>query len=329
MTAATARGRRAGNAASAAPAALPAPGTPAAPAAPLTVPARALLLSGLFVWAILIVSAPARAAPDHARPENARPENARPDRHGPDHGATIGRSEPSAGDARRSGFADMRADSQAMQRDDGANPGMLGVMAGAALWAAPAGTANRSCADCHGEPARLRGVAARYPAVDSRTRSAISLEQRINACRIDHQRAAPLGRESGDLLSLTALVAHQSRGLPIAPPDDPRLADLRARGQARFEQRIGQLNFSCRDCHDTLAGRRLAGSTIPQGHPTGYPIYRLEWQGLGSLQRRLRNCMTGVRAEPFAYGAPEYLELEAYLQWRARGMVLETPAVRP
>ena len=37
-------------------------------------------------------------------------------------------------------------------------------------------------------------------------------------------------------------------------------------------------------------------AVIPQAHPTGYPIYRLEWQGLGSLQRRLRNCLVGMRA---------------------------------
>ena len=68
---------------------------------------------------------------------------------------------------------------------------------------------------------------------------------------------------------------------------------------------------------------------MPQAHPTGYPIYRLEWQSLGSLQRRLRNCMIGLRAEPYAYGAPEYVDMEVYLMWRARGMTLETPAVRP
>lgn len=68
---------------------------------------------------------------------------------------------------------------------------------------------------------------------------------------------------------------------------------------------------------------------IPQAHPTGYPIYRLEWQGMGSLARRIRNCMVGVRAEPYAPGAPEVAELELYLMWRARGMKLETPAVRP
>ena len=50
---------------------------------------------------------------------------------------------------------------------------------------------------------------------------------------------------------------------------------------------------------------------------------------MGSVQRRLRNCMTGVRAEPFAYGAPEMVALELYLAQRARGMVVETPAVRP
>jgi sulfur-oxidizing protein SoxA len=68
---------------------------------------------------------------------------------------------------------------------------------------------------------------------------------------------------------------------------------------------------------------------IPQAHPTGYPLYRLEWQSMGSLQRRLRNCMNAVRAEPFATDAPEWTQLEVYLKWRARGMALETPALRP
>ena len=79
----------------------------------------------------------------------------------------------------------------------------------------------------------------------------------------------------------------------------------------------------------TLAGKRLGAAVIPQGHATGYPIYRLEWQALGSLQRRLRNCMSGVRAEPYAYDAVELIELELHLMQRARGMPLETPAVRP
>jgi sulfur-oxidizing protein SoxA len=96
-----------------------------------------------------------------------------------------------------------------------------------------------------------------------------------------------------------------------------------------FLQRQGQLNVSCAQCHEDNWGQKLSGAPIPQGHPTGYPLYRLEWQSLGSLQRRLRNCLIGMRAESFPYGAQEYVVLELYLMWRARGMKMESPAVRP
>ena len=91
-------------------------------------------------------------------------------------------------------------------------------------------------------------------------------------------------------------------------------------GRAIFERRQGQLNLACAHCHDDNWGQKLAGIAMPQGHPTGYPLYRLEWQTLGSLQRRLRNCLIGMRAESYAYGAPEYVALETFLMWRARGM---------
>ena len=131
------------------------------------------------------------------------------------------------------------------------------------------------------------------------------------------------------MLSLETYVAHQSRGLPVSPPDDDRLEPFRRQGEQRFMQRIGQLNLSCAQCHDDNAGRRLGGSVIPQAHPTGYPLYRFEWQTLGSLRRRLRNCISGVRAESFAYGAQELVELELYLAAWAKGMLVETPGVRP
>ena len=233
-----------------------------------------------------------------------------------------------AAEPQHSGFELMSPETQAMQRDDMANPGMLWVEEGEALWAAKAGTA--ACADCHGDAATgMRGVAARYPAFDTASGGPIDLAGRIQQCRAEHQGAAPLTRESAPLLALTVYVANQSRGLPISPPEDPRLGPARARGEALFTARRGQLNLSCAQCHDDNAGRHLAGAPIPEAHPTGYPLYRLEWQGLGSLQRRLRNCMAGVRAESYPYGAPEYVEIEAFLMSRAAGMPLETPAVRP
>ena len=200
---------------------------------------------------------------------------------------------------------------QAMQRDDASNPAMLWVQGGREVWQA-------RCASCHAEEKTLRGVAARYPAWDASLAKPITLVQRIQA----HAR---LSEE--DLLSVTAYIGLQSRSMPIAPPADPRLDAFAEHGRKLFERRMGQLNLSCAQCHDERAGQSLGGSVIPQGHPTGYPLYRLEWQALGSLERRLRNCVTGVRAAPLT--TDELIDLELYLMRRAKGLAMDAPAVRP
>ncbi len=255
-----------------------------------------------------------------------------------------------AADARRSGRDDMGAATRAIQDDDAQNPAVLWLPIGESQWrlrprpiggtgtgtsadtGAQTGT-GRSCADCHAPAStaapNLADVATRYPAFDTLLGRPLTLGQRVNACRERHQGLPALRTDSDELLGLETWLARRSRGQPIQSPSDPRLAAWVARGEARFRQRVGQLDLSCAHCHDERAGGRLGGALIPQGHPTGYPQYRLEWQALGSLQRRLRNCLVGVRAEPFADGAVEWTELELYLKQRAAGMPLETPAVRP
>lgn len=233
-------------------------------------------------------------------------------------------------DKRRSGYQDMGPALQQMQDDDTANPGMLFVQQGAKLWGERIGAAGKACADCHGDAATsMKGVAARYPAIPEGSDQPVDLEGRIDLCRTVRQQAPAFGRDSPDSLALQAFVAVQSRGRPIIPPDDSRLVSFRAQGEEIYRRRQGQLNLSCAICHDDNAGKKLAGVTIPQAHPTGYPVYRLEWQGLGSLRRRLRNCLFGIRAELYPVGAPEYVALELYLMDRARGMPMEAPAVRP
>lgn len=231
---------------------------------------------------------------------------------------------------RRSGYSFMTDDTKAMQDDDTVNPGMLWVLDGEALWKRKVGSANKACADCHTDTsASMKGVAAHYPAFDKALGRPVDLEQRINLCRTNHQQASPLAYESRDLLALAAFIARRSQGVPIETGSDPDLEPFIAKGRELFMQRQGQLNLGCANCHDDNWDKRLAGSAITQAHPTGYPLYRLEWQSLGSLQRRLRACITGIRAQAYDYGAPELVELELYLMSRARGMPMEAPAVRP
>lgn len=232
------------------------------------------------------------------------------------------------GPNRQSSYELMSRETQAMQNDATQNPATFWVLDGKALWNKPAGQKNISCASCHGEAEQsMKGVAATFPKLVNN--KLLNLEGQVNACVSENQQAKPLGYESKELLALTTYVGTQSKGLPIVVKESPIIKKHLESGKRIFEQKMGQLNISCAQCHAERAGLKLAGNPIPQGHPTGYPIYRLEWQSMGSLERRLRNCMTGVRAEPFAPDSNEIADLELYLKWRARGMLVETPAVRP
>jgi len=223
----------------------------------------------------------------------------------------------------------MSPDTKAMQDEPLLNPATFAVLDGQLLWQELAGKKNQSCASCHGDASvSMKGVAASFPKVNA-AGQLLNLEGRINECRTQHQAAPAFTFESKPLLALTAFVSNQSKGMPITVERTTANETALASGERLFNQRMGQLNLSCAQCHAERSGQKLAGNPIPQAHPTAYPIYRLEWQAVGSLERRLRNCMAGVRAEPYAFGSNEFLELELFLAWRARAMPLESPGVRP
>lgn len=236
---------------------------------------------------------------------------------------------PIARAALQSGVEFASADIRAMQGDDFANPGMLWVARGETLWSEAAGKNGKSCASCHQDArASMKGVAARYPRIDPGSARLVNLEGRINICRLRHQAAGALEYESQELLALTAYVAHQSRGMPVNVTIDPQNRSHFERGRDFYYKRMGQMNLACAHCHDKNWGRRLLAETISQGHGNAYPVYRLEWQGVGSLHRRFRSCLNGVRAETLPAGGAEYLDLELFLAWRAQGLPVETPGVR-
>lgn len=216
---------------------------------------------------------------------------------------------------------------RALQDDPSRHPGWLWIDAGEALWRSAPPTGRPSCQGCHGDIKAMRGVATRYPAV-APSGDLVNLEGRIEACRSEKQQAPAFGYESEDLLSLTAAIALQSRGLPVSVATEGAAARFVAEGRRLYETRMGQLNLSCGQCHDDNVGRRLRGDVISSGVGTGYPAYRLEWNAMGSLHRRLRACSLGVRATQFDYGSREYLALELYLAVRARGLPVETPGLR-
>jgi sulfur-oxidizing protein SoxA len=234
---------------------------------------------------------------------------------------------PISAGALRSGIEYAGADVRGMQVDDAANPGMLWVARGEQLWDEAAGTS--SCRSCHGDArTSMRGVAARHPVADPRSGQAITLAAKVASCRSERQRITVSSPEDDDVVALASFVAFQSRGMGISVAIDGAARPSFERGRAFYTRRQGQMNLACTQCHDDNHGKRLYSERLSQGHPSAFPAYRLEWQGVGTLDRRVRACLFGIRAQVPSPGSRELADVELYLAWRAQGLPMEAPGVR-
>ena len=216
-----------------------------------------------------------------------------------------------------------------LQADDFANPALPSMDKGAKLWKQVAGKSDKSCQSCHGElSANMKGVATRYPAIDKATGQLFNLEDRIRQCRQKNQKANEWPLESDELLAMTLYVTSASNGMPIQVSIDGKAQSHFEAGQKIFMTRQGQMNLACTQCHDQRYGIKLFTDKLSQGQPNAYPAYRIEWQRLASLERRLRFCYTGVKAELPPWGHKDMRDISLYLMWRSQGLKIEVPSVR-
>jgi len=216
-----------------------------------------------------------------------------------------------------------------LQADDFANPALPYMDKGAKLWSQGAGKSDKSCESCHGDISiGMKGVATRYPAIDKASKKLFNLEDRIRNCRTKQQKAADWPLESDELLAVSLYVTSASNGMPIQANIDGAAKPHFDNGQKIFLTRQGQMNMSCTQCHDQRYGIKLYTDRLSQGQPNAYPAYRIEWQRLASLERRLRFCYNGVRAELPAWGHVVMRDISLYLMWRAQGLNIEVPSVR-
>ena len=217
----------------------------------------------------------------------------------------------------RSGATFTSANIAAQQKDDDRNPGMLWVDQGRDIFV-------RDCVRCHAD---AKGLATKLPRLNADA-SVITLESEINRCQVERVKVDAHPIESQPLLSLTTYLAFSSRGQVQQLPANVTQSAAWQRAHNEFTRVQGKLDFDCRSCHDKLYGKRVRNQNISQGYGVGYPAYRVEWQTLGSLNRRLRACFFGMETTVPAATDPIVADLELYLAWRAQGLPLEAPAVR-
>ncbi|SEA71609.1 sulfur oxidation c-type cytochrome SoxA [Rubrimonas cliftonensis] len=232
------------------------------------------------------------------------------------------------GDTLISGWHYRNDETRALQLDDFDNPAFLAVELGRELWEAADGASGKSCADCHGGIDGFAGLRANMPKWSEAAGRPLTLEQWINWSRKEHQGAEPWKWESEQMLGMTAAIAVESRGMPMDVQTDGPMAEWFEKGRDLYYTRTGQLDFACASCHEANSGMMLRADHLSQGHLNGFPTYRLKWQGIGSIHRRLKGCVQDTRAEPYAVGSDELVALELYVSWRGEGLDIEAPAVR-
>jgi L-cysteine S-thiosulfotransferase len=186
-------------------------------------------------------------------------------------------------DTRRSGFHFMSPSTQAMQRDDVENPGMLWVQQGADQFA-------RDCEACH-TPQSLLAAPTRFPGWSATLKRPATLGQQIRACQT-RPRSAVVQREpaASDPLAIETWLASRARGQAIQPAMDRREQRDLALGRRLYSTRLGQLGLSCADCHDALGGdgwraARFHKGTRPAIRSIGlngrpWVTWGVDWQGV-------------------------------------------------
>jgi L-cysteine S-thiosulfotransferase len=230
---------------------------------------------------------------------------------------------------RRSGYTYAAAETRAMQDDDFSNPASIWLDQGEGMWSQKEGDAGKACSSCHSDAAKtMKGVGTVYPKYDFKTKKMMGLEQRINRCRTDNMKAKAWKYDSSQMLSTMIYVRNQSKDMAMNVAVDGHAAPFFEKGKAFFNQRRGQLDMSCKNCHEDNAGNLARANVLSEGQSNGFPTYRLKWQKPGSIHRRFRGCNKNVRATPYKTGADDYNNLELYVAWRGRGLPVETPSVR-
>lgn len=229
----------------------------------------------------------------------------------------------------QSGNVFLSPDLLQVQNDASRNPTQLWVEQGLEIWGTP--EKKGACVDCHMSANQLKQQVTQFPKWSADKQQLINLEDQILTCS---KRSGQdyKGLEHPQVLALSALLHQNAAGktfnLKPSPGQEAQWqADLNA-GAHEFTRRIGRMNLACNHCHDQNIGKQMRADVISPGHPTGFPIFKMSWQGMGSIDRRLRACYSGVQAEIPAPGSPVLRQLELFLKVRAQGLPIDGPSLR-
>ncbi len=225
-----------------------------------------------------------------------------------------------------SGWVFRTDETQELQLDDFDNPSFIFLDQALDTWETVDGSEGKSCASCHDDVEDFAGLKSTLPRVENG--ELVTLTNLVNECRTERMGAEAWKYSGADMSAMTALIAHQSRGMAMSVAIDGDAAPFFEKGKELYYTRVGQLDMACANCHEDNYGNMIRADHLSQGQTNGFPLYRLKNAKINTTHGRFKGCMSNIRATPFKEGSPEFKALELYVASRGNGLSVETPAVR-
>jgi L-cysteine S-thiosulfotransferase len=214
--------------------------------------------------------------------------------------------------------------------DELENPGVWAIDKAPALWTAR-GPNGSSCSTCHAKPDEMfKTWAAAMPRWEPRLDRVLGVEEFVAR----HAKATTGHNwlmESDENIALAIYLRYLANGTPINVDvaSEPAKAAYE-RGKELAALKVGQLNFSCNDCHEKSALRWIRGQWLvrQRGQLDHFPTWRTSLQETWDIRKRFQWCQVNIRANELPPDAKEYGDLELYLTAASAGLKLSVPGIR-
>lgn len=186
----------------------------------------------------------------------------------------------------------------------------------------------KSLKTCFPNPA----IVGEYPYFDTKTQEVISLTTAINKC-LEANNEKKWNTKKGQMAKFQAFLAYSTaeaeKNMDIKIPTK-KAQEAYERGKEYYYTQRGYLKLSCATCHIQGAGQRVRNEKLSPllGQITHFPVYRLKWGSLGTLERRMSGCIKDQGQVPPKDDSKKMHELLYFMAYMSNGMPIDGPDVR-
>lgn len=202
-----------------------------------------------------------------------------------------------------------------------------GIEAGEALYKKPFAN-GKSFASCFPDTTAMN----LFPYFDEKKKDVVTLTSAANDC-LRSNGEKEWNTQKGDMANLQAYLVNSTK--EAGKKFDIKIQSEAAKkayeaGKEFYYTQRGYLKMSCATCHIQGAGQRVRNEKLSPltGQITQFPVYRLKWEELGTLERRLSGCVVDQGQVPPKDESKQMKELVYFLGYMSNGMDIDGPDVR-